>query len=201
MHSCPGNHDYFGVVEKSGVLPTDPEYGQKMFEDRIGPRYRSFDYKAWHFITLDTVHIDGRQYKGLIDQEQMNWLKGDLQKNGSSKPVIIMCHIPLVTAALQLVPEWHSLGDSIVVANAAEVVTLLEKYPVKLVLQGHTHINERVNWKGIDFITTGAVSGNWWTGPRLGFPEGYAVLDVAGDKVSWRFESYGWQSPAVIRKD
>jgi hypothetical protein len=25
-----------------------------------------------------------------------------------------------------------------------------------------THINERVNWKGIDFITTGAVSGNWW---------------------------------------
>lgn len=71
---------------------------------------------------------------------------------------------------------------------------LLEKYPVKLVLQGHTHINERVTWKGIDFITTGAVAGNWWKGPRMGFPEGYAVLDVNGDQVSWRFESYGWQA-------
>ena len=50
-----------------------------------------------------------------------------------------------------------------------------------------------MNWKGVDFITTRAVSGNGWKGPRLGFPEGYAVLDVSGDKVSWRFKSYGWQ--------
>jgi Icc protein len=67
--------------------------------------------------------------------------------------------------------------DTIIVQNSAEVVSLLEKYTVKLGLQSHTHINERVNWKGIDFTTTGAVSGNWWKGPRLGFPEGYAVLD------------------------
>ena len=196
VHSCPGNHDSFGVFEKSGVSLTDPEYGKKMFEDRIGPLYKSFDHKGWHFVTLDTVFIDGRKYRGFVDERQMNWLKADLEKNGTSKPVVIMCHIPLVTAALQVVPGWGSLGNEIVVENSAEVVGLLEKYPVKLVLQGHTHINERVIWKDIDFTTTGAVSGNWWKGPRLGFPEGYAVLDISGDKVSWRFESYGWQSPA-----
>jgi 3',5'-cyclic AMP phosphodiesterase CpdA len=196
IHSCPGNHDTFGVFEKSGVLTGDPDYGKKMFEDRIGPRYKSFDHKGWHFVTLDTVFIDGRKYKGLLDEEQMNWLKADLEKNATSKPVLVMCHIPLVTAALQLVPGWSGMGNTIVVENSAEVVALLETYPVKLVLQGHTHINERVNWKGIDFVTTGAVSGNWWRGPRLGIPEGYGVLDISGDKVSWRFESYGWQSPA-----
>jgi 3',5'-cyclic AMP phosphodiesterase CpdA len=167
-----------------------------MFEDRVGPLYKSFDHKGWHFVTLDTVFIDGRKYKGFLSQEQMSWLKTDLEMNGTAKPVIIMCHIPLVTAVLQLVPRWHDLGNQIVVENAAEVVALLEKFPVKLVLQGHTHINERVNWKGMNFITTGAVSGNWWKGPRLGFPEGYAVVDISGDNVSWRFESYGWQSPA-----
>jgi 3',5'-cyclic AMP phosphodiesterase CpdA len=196
VHSSPGNHDYFGVLEKSGVSPADPDYGRKMFEDRIGPLYRSFDHKGWHFITLNTVFIDGRSYRGFVDGEQLNWLKADLEKNGTAKPVIIMCHIPLVTAVLQMVPEWRSIQDTIVVQNSAEIVAVLEKYPVKMVLQGHTHINERVDWKGIDFITTGAVSGNWWKGPRLGFPEGYAVLDVSGDEVSWRFESYGWHAVA-----
>lgn len=196
VHTCPGNHDYFGVFEKSGVSPADPEYGRKMFEDRIGPLYRSFDHKGWHFITLNTVFIDGRAYRGLVDQEQMHWLKADLENNGTNKPVIVLCHIPLVTAVLQFVPQWRAAQDTIVVQNSAEVVALLERYPVKLVLQGHTHINERVNWKGIDFITTGAVAGNWWKGPRLGFPEGYSVVDVSGDTAAWRFESYGWNAAA-----
>lgn len=197
VHSCPGNHDYFGVFEKSGVAPSDPEYGRKMFEDRIGPRNKSFDHKGWHFITLDTVFIQGRKYKGFVDEEQVNWLRADLAKNGSSRPVVITCHIPLVTAALHTVPGWRELGNVLVVENAAEVVAVLQQYPVKLVLQGHTHINERVHWKGIDFITTGAVCGNWWKGPHLGFSEGYAVLDVTGDNVSWRFESYNWRAPGA----
>jgi 3',5'-cyclic AMP phosphodiesterase CpdA len=39
VYSSPGNHDHFGVVEQSTVSPADPEYGRKMFEDRIGPLY------------------------------------------------------------------------------------------------------------------------------------------------------------------
>ncbi|MDX2153729.1 MAG: metallophosphoesterase [Bryobacteraceae bacterium] len=198
VHSAPGNHDYFGVFKKSGVSPKDPEYGKKMFEDRIGPRYKSFDHKGWHFITLDTVFIEGRKYKGYVDDEQLSWLKADLEKNGPGKPVIVLCHIPLVTAALQVVPGWQALGNAIVVENAAVVVELFDGYPVKLVLQGHTHINERVRWKNTDYITTGAVSGNWWKGPRMGFPEGYAVIEAAGDQVSWRFESYGWTPVAKL---
>lgn len=197
VHTCPGNHDLFGVFEKSGVATSDPEYGTKMFEDRIGPRYKSLDHKGWHFVTLNTVGIEGRGYVGLVDEAQLNWLKEDLAKNGASKPVVVMCHIPLVTAAQHLVPGWKGGSpDGLVVRNSADVVKVLEKYPVKMVLQGHTHINERVAWKGIEFITTGAVCGNWWKGTRLGFPEGYAVLEFQGSNVTWRYENYGWKSPA-----
>jgi 3',5'-cyclic-AMP phosphodiesterase len=195
VYATPGNHDYFGVFEKSGVAVNDPQYGIRMFEDRIGPRYQSFDHKGWHFVLLDTVHLEARQYKGRLDNDQLEWLKKDLAKNGD-KPTVVVTHIPIVTAALQLVPGWKPISDSIVVQNSSEIVQVLEKHPVKLVLQGHTHINERVHWKGIDFITTGAVSGNWWKGPRLGFDEGYAVLDFDGPNVNWKFETFGWKADA-----
>lgn len=85
------------------------------------------------------MFIDGRKYKSFVADKQMKWLRTDLEANRSSKPVIIMCHMPLVTAALQVVAGWGSLGNEIVVENAADVVALLEKYQVTLALQGHTY--------------------------------------------------------------
>jgi hypothetical protein len=58
-----------------------------------------------------------------------------------SKLVVIMCHIPLATAVLQLVPEWRPVGRTIVVENSAEVAALLESIPSSSVLHGHT-LNE-----------------------------------------------------------
>jgi hypothetical protein len=45
----------------------------------------------------------------VLDEEQMNWLKTDLEKNGTTTPVIIMCHIPFVMAVSQYVPEWRPI--------------------------------------------------------------------------------------------
>lgn len=56
LHHTIGNHDVFGILTKSGVAPTDPGYGKKMYEDRIGARtYYSFDHKGYHFIVLDSI--------------------------------------------------------------------------------------------------------------------------------------------------
>lgn len=194
IYTVPGNHDYFGVFTKSGVEPSDPSYGQKMFEDRIGKRYQSFDHKGWHFILLDSIFItEDRKYKGFIDDAQLTWLKQDLESN-KTKPIIVMTHIPLVTAALQTIPEWHHAGAGIACENGPELATLFTQYPVKMVLQGHTHINEKIDWLGTQYITTGAVSGNWWKGLRYGIPEGYAVITIKGDKATWSYESYGWKA-------
>src|SRR5262249_52966329 len=39
LHHAIGNHDIFGVIEKSGIATSDPSYGKKMFEDRVGRTY------------------------------------------------------------------------------------------------------------------------------------------------------------------
>jgi Icc protein len=198
LYHTIGNHDVFGVYPASGVSPdTDPLYGKKMFEERFGKTYYSFDHKGVHFIVLDSIGItDDRAYEGRVDAVQLQWLANDLKTLSAAAPVIVSVHIPLVTAFNSYVPapatepKHHGLS----VANANEVIALFEGNNVLGVLQGHTHINETVMWKGVPYITSGAVCGNWWHGTRLGTPEGFTVVDVKNGKLSTRYETYGFKS-------
>ncbi|MCS7023677.1 MAG: metallophosphoesterase [Bryobacteraceae bacterium] len=197
VHTSLGNHDVFGISPKAGVSKATPGWGKKMFEDQIGPRYKSFDHKGWHFIILDSVDITpAGGYRGLIDAEQMEWLKQDIAQAGS-KPTVALTHIPLLSAAPKILRAAPANTDSILVANAVEVIEILMKGNLKMVLQGHTHICEKVEYKGCQFITTGAVSGNWWRGPRLGFPEGFGLIQVQGDRAEWSYRTYGFQASAA----
>jgi Icc protein len=195
VHTTPGNHDVIGLSNKSKIPATDPLYGKKYFEDVIGPRYKSFDHKGWHFILLDSIGVTAeRGFIGLIDQEQMDWLAADLARAGRTKPAVILTHVPLVSGVLQVVPDPWKTSATYLVTNAIEVLKVIENYNVKAVLQGHTHIRETVLYKNTKFITSGAVSGNWWKGERAGHPEGFGVLTVDGDQIEWRFETYGFRA-------
>jgi 3',5'-cyclic AMP phosphodiesterase CpdA len=131
-----------------------------------------------------------------VDAEQLTWLKNDLAALPASAPVIVSVHIPLVTAFGSYVPQpatppkHHGMS----VANSSEVIALFEGHNVLGVLQGHTHINEMVEWKGVPYFTSGAVSGNWWRGTRMGTPEGFTVVEVKDGKLSTRYETYGFKS-------
>ncbi len=175
VYQVIGNHDLFGILDKSGVLTTDPLYGKKMYEDRFGAKtYYSFDHKGYHFIVLDSVQpTPDRQWQSLIDDAQLEWLEQDLQKTGTTVPVIINTHVPMVTGF----PTFAEPGmlppqkyDTISLWNTWKIIPILDKYNVIAVLQGHTHINERIFYHNRQFITSGAVCGNWWRGPRLGTP-------------------------------
>ena len=197
VHHTLGNHDCLGVYSASGVAASDPLYGKKLFEARFGRSYYSFDHKGVHFIVLDSIGMtDDRSYEGRVDAAQLTWLAEDLQAIGPSTPIIVSVHIPLVTAFDSYVsppvtaPKHHGLS----VANAYEVIGLFQNHRVLGVLQGHTHINETVVWRGVPYITSGAVSGNWWHGTRLGTPEGFTVVRVENGKLSTHYETYGFQS-------
>lgn len=190
-----GNHDVFGLYTKSGIKPDDEKYGKRMYEDLIGRRYHSFDHKGWHFIALDSIGMTPeRRYIGHIDDDQLTWLKNDLEKTGTSKPIVIVTHIALLSAMPQTVLAPGASTAGVLITNVREVREVLKPYKVKAVLQGHTHVCERVEYQGTQYITSGAVSGNWWKGARFGFPEGFAVLTVKGEEVSWRYETYGWKA-------
>jgi 3',5'-cyclic-AMP phosphodiesterase len=197
LYHTIGNHDVFGVLAKSGVAPTDSAYGKKMYEDRIGHTYYSFDRKGWHFVVLDSIQpTEDRLWEARIDEKQLTWLKDDLGGLGPNVPVIGVIHVPLVTAFATYAGEvvTERKYNTLTVANAPEVLAALEGHNVVAVLQGHTHVNEVVDHKNTRYITSGAVCGNWWHGPRMGFPEGFSLVSVRDGKVSTRYETYGFQS-------
>ncbi len=66
------------------------------------------------------------------------------------------------------------------------------------VLQAHTHINERVVWKVVPYINSGAVCGNRWHGTRMGTPEGFTVVRVENGKLLKRYQTYGFTSVAPL---
>ena len=197
IHHTIGNHDCLGVYPASGLSPADPLYGKNLYQERFGKTFYSFEHKGHHFIVLDTIGFTpDRAYEGRVDADQLKWLAADLAALPPGTPIIVSVHIPLVTAFFSYVPEppvpppHHGLN----VANANEVLDLFAGHNVIGVLQGHTHINETVVWKGVPYITSGAVSGNWWRGTRMGTPEGFTVVTVANNKLTTRYETYGFKS-------
>jgi len=192
-----GNHDVFGIYPESGMAPTDPLYGKKYWEDHMCKTYYSFDRKGVHFIVLDSIGItDDRAYEGRIDAVQLQWLANDLKMQAPGAPIIVISHIPIVSAFASYVPvpKEEPKHHGMTVANSDEVVALFEGHNVLAVFQGHTHVNERVEWHSVPYITSGAVSGNWWKGTRMGAAEGYTVVSLRGGKLTTRYETYGFHS-------
>lgn len=206
VHHAIGNHDHFGIFEKSGVALGTEGYGKQLFVEHVGPTYYSFDHKGYHFVVLDTIQpTPDRSWEARINEEQLTWLKEDLGNVLHGTPVIAVAHVPLITAASQYAaPDAHSgsgvaaasavVHPQLSVANAWEVLPLLEQHNTLAVLQGHTHINEVIRFRGIQYITSGAVCGNWWHGTRWGIPEGFTVVSLRDGKIEWRYESYGFKS-------
>ena len=196
VHHTIGNHDSFGLYKSSGISPTHPEFGKKMFKKRIGGgrTYRSFDHKGWHFIILDTISFTPeREFTGRVDPVQIEWLKMDLMKLDKNTPIAVATHIPLVSFSEQLVSKMKTrLPKPHKIKNADEILPLFNGYNLKLVLQGHLHIVEEMVFKDIHFITGGAVSGDWWRGPRGGFEEGFIKVEIMGKNFSWEYIDYRW---------
>jgi 3',5'-cyclic AMP phosphodiesterase CpdA len=192
VHAILGNHDIVGMQASSGVKPEDPDFGKGWFEERFGKRYRSFTHQGWHFVLLDSVRVANRGFTGGIDAEQLAWLKADLAALPQGTPVVAVTHVPLVSAALQIVPDTWKSPETYLIVNSVEVLETFKPYNLKAVLQGHTHIRESVVHRGVQFLTSGAVCANWWKGPRLGTPEGFAHLRVRGESIESDYKTYGW---------
>jgi 3',5'-cyclic AMP phosphodiesterase CpdA len=203
LHHVIGNHDVFGVNTASGASPSDPGYAKKMYEDRFGKTYYSFDHKGWHFILLDSIQpTEDRLWDARIDPTQFAWLKDDLQRTGATAPIIVTVHVPLVSAYAtwgQPVTPGQKYS-TLTIGNSIEVLPVFEGRNVVAVLQGHLHINEIVTLRNTQYITGGAVCGNWWKGPRMGVPEGFTVVSAHNGAISTRYESYGFKAVAAPEK-
>lgn len=182
---CLGNHDIWWNEDDKGQAI----YGKKYSMDQLGlvKPYYSFTQNGWKFIILDSVHldIDNTWYIGKLGDEQFNWLEQELQTTPSTMPVLVLTHIPVLTATNLIedntVNRWVMYGGDMHTDNA-KIISLFYKHPnVKLCLSGHIHLREKLIYNNVTYICNGAVSGAWWEGNRRETAPGYGIIDLYAD--------------------
>ena len=197
VHAAIGNHDLVAAMPEDGSEPSDDP--RSVFRQRLGVSrtYYSFDALGYHVVLLDSIHVLGNKlkYQGLIDPEQMEWLREDLSKISKARPIIAALHIPLLTGFFQATKGATAAAPADrVVVNNIDVLDLFKEHNLVLVLQGHLHVTEMLRWQNTTFITGGALSGRWWRGSWHGTPEGFNLVTLRGDRIEWEYLTYGWQA-------
>ena len=195
VYNTLGNHDIFGLSVEGGIDPNHPEYYKKLFQNKLGETYHSFDHDGWHFMIIDSIDktVD-RTYLGRIDAEQMAWIADDLKNLGKDTPIVLATHIPFISIIRQVrVGSTEANSEGWVIVNSKEVLELFQGYNLKLVLQGHLHSLEEINVGGITFLTGGAVSANWWEGPYYGLEEGFVLIKIKEDEFEWEYIDFEWE--------
>jgi 3',5'-cyclic AMP phosphodiesterase CpdA len=154
---------------------------------KLSKPYYSMEKSGWKFIMLDSVHldIDGTWYIGKLGDEQFSWLENELKNTDVATPVLIMSHIPILTATLMIedniVNKWQMLGGDMH-TDTAKIINLFYRHPnVKLCLSGHIHLRDKVVYNNVTYICDGAVSGAWWEGNKRETAPGYGLIDLYND--------------------
>ena len=91
-YQVPGNHDTFS------------REARRVYANRFGSFYQSFDYGGCHFVLLDTCEASRWGYLG---PAELTWLKTDLGSN-KLRPVFVFLHFPLWEPE-RVKPAYHDL--------------------------------------------------------------------------------------------
>jgi 3',5'-cyclic AMP phosphodiesterase CpdA len=203
--ACIGNHDVWGWGRKAGVSPEEAGYGKAWAVEalRLGSRYRSFVRAGWKFLVLDSTHPaqEAPGYTARLDEEQFDWLVGELKATPQTMPVLILSHMPILAACVffdghnEKSGNWQVPGAWMHI-DARRLAALFHRHGnVKVCLSGHIHLVDAVHYLGTSYYCNGAVCGSWWKGPNQQFPEGYALVDLYDDgSATCNYVSYGWRA-------
>lgn len=184
-HYCLGNHDVWWSENNKGQAV----YGKQYTLDKLSlaKPYYSVEKNGWKFIILDSVHLDldNTWYIGKLGDEQFTWLENELKNTNPSTPILVLSHIPILTATLMIkekvVNRWEMLGGDMH-TDTSKIINLFYQHPnVKICLSGHVHLRDKVEYNNVTYICNGAVSGAWWKGNNKQTAPGYGLLDLYAD--------------------
>ncbi|MBC8453907.1 metallophosphoesterase, partial [PVC group bacterium] len=129
LYMVVGNHDVWD------------DYSDKIYQQRYGPQYFSFDHKKCHFIVL-SADIPYKLNK--IDQTQIKWLKEDLISSKDALHKFVFLHKPI------WLPDY--IGNTVWLSTIHE---LFKKHNVDAVFAGHEHHYEPFLIDNIPYFITG----------------------------------------------
>ncbi len=190
IYHCIGNHDAWGWQMTELEVKNDPLYDKQwvLKQHKMKNRFYSFEYNNWKFIILDSAHENNGGYIARIDEEQFAWLENELKTTDSSKHICIVSHIPIVSfCSAMFVDKNEPNGDwkisrALLHVDSRRLIDLFKNYSnIVCCLSGHIHLQDSVEYFGIQYYCNGAVSGDWWGGPFKGFAPAYALFEFFND--------------------
>ena len=197
VYPAIGNHDLVAAIPEDGSPAAENPRSIYLGHMGLDRTYFSFNSVGYHFIILDAIHVTGDEYEyqGIIWPEQLEWLRRDLSSIPRGTPVVVVSHIPLLSASFseRYGTAYAALPNRVIV-NHRDIFKAFENHNVILVLQGHLHIKEMIRRQNTTFITGGAICGKWWRGAWYGTAEGFNIITLTGNHVAWEYIDYGWEA-------
>ncbi|MFE9426870.1 metallophosphoesterase [Kitasatospora sp. NPDC006697] len=130
-----GNHDERGAL-RAGLLGLDPTTEPFDHVVRVG---------GLRIATLDTS-LPGKPY-GQLDQEQLDWLAGQLAEPAEHGTVLVLHHPPLAGLSPGFEDPQH--GRHLDLREPERLAEVVRGTDVRLILAGHTHSAAAGQFAGI----------------------------------------------------
>lgn len=203
-----GNHDNDGGVpagENCDFLSSAP------WRTIVCPNYYSFNLGRVHYVVLDDIFyknentggsyntgiVGSRNYNAYITEDQINWLRQDLALADPQEPLVLALHIPIWCVRKNTTFETYAglSGD-----QSEEIAQMVKDFREVHIITGHTHYNVNAhpsNHRNIMEHNIAAICATWWWTGKLtnhqvckdGSPGGYALWNVNGDCIKWKYHS------------
>lgn len=134
-----------------------------------GAPYYSFDRYRCHFAVLDSAGL--QDPRPVISPEELDWLRADLARVGSERPVFVALHHPLDGTEFSSKYEVDRLLDA------------LRPYNIALVMVGHGHAAVYSRFDGLDMVEGGSAYGPG--------PAGYQIVSVLDGTLRVAYKELG----------
>jgi 3',5'-cyclic AMP phosphodiesterase CpdA len=118
----PGEHDM--------LVDNGKNYFSRYGKGAQSGGWYSFDHQGVHFVALVNVLNLKPGGLGELGNEQIDWLRKDVDNLPSSTPIVIFAHVPLWS----VYPEWGWGTD-----DGARALELVKRFGSVTVLNGHIH--------------------------------------------------------------
>src|SRR6202163_1584142 len=163
VYYVPGEHDTF--------VDNGKAYLDRFGQGSTGNGWRSFDFKGVHFVGLVNVWNLKAGGFGVLGDDQLAWLKKDLDGMSASTPVVVYAHVPLWA----LYPTW-GWGTT----DAEQALSMMRRFGSVTVLNGHIHQTmQKVEGK----VTFHTATSTAFPQPQPGQAESPGPMKVPSEKL------------------
>lgn len=188
MYNCMGNHDNDNKVAGDWA-------GAELFRKYWGPSYYSFNSNGIHYLVLDNIYWSNPSLNGgysvNLDDEQLNWVKKEVQNVPSDMHIAICDHASLLTKPQCDTPNVENT-IKLTKGYGTTLYESVSRFKSVKIFSGHSHVtwtstkDKATEYNGPSvngsLYHTGKVSkGNMIAAD--GSYAGYRVLENTGDDI------------------